>query len=171
MSNGLNGTSGRLPNGRFAPGNPGGPGGNHDQRSREIRNALLVVVSSEDLQKVVARLLNLAIHGPPKVALQAIAELLNRVVGRPREGVSWDDIGPFRAALVTADIKATEGPQEPPDDAVDAAGDHLEAGESEGRDHASVNGRGRLAERVADLYRGPPHPHAGVRTEPTSASP
>ena len=140
MSNGVNGTSGRLPNGRFAPGNPGGPGGNHDQRSREIRNTLLLVVSSEDLQKVVARLVGLALHGPPKVALQAIAELLNRLLGRPREGVSWDDIGVLRAALVTGDVEATEGPQEPPDDAVDA----------------SVNGRGRLAERVADLYRGPP---------------
>jgi hypothetical protein len=144
MSNGLNGTSGRLPSGRFSRGNAGGPGGNHDKRAREIKDAMLIMVAPDDVKKLVGRLMGIALYAEPKYSLVAISELFNRLFGKPRE--EPENVRVFPSMLSMMPPALAETLQKPPDDAVDAEDDHLEAGESEGRDHASVNGRGRLAE-------------------------
>jgi hypothetical protein len=74
-----NGENGRLPDGRFAQGNPGGPGNPHVQAVAAWRAALVAAVSAEDIQAVIAKLVAEARKG----TAWAVKELLDRCLGKP----------------------------------------------------------------------------------------
>ena len=57
---------GRDASGRFAPGNPGGPGAiahERTKRARELRQALYAAVTSEDLAAIARALIDKALAG------------------------------------------------------------------------------------------------------------
>jgi len=70
--------NGRTPNGRFAKGNPGGPGNPHARRIAQFRSAVLGAVTPEDLDEVVRGLLDAAKSGD----LAATKLLLDRTLGK-----------------------------------------------------------------------------------------
>lgn len=74
-----NGSNGRLANGRFARGNPGGPGNPDMKRAGEIRGMIRGFVTERDLQDIVRALVKQAKTGD----LAAIRELLDRIAGKP----------------------------------------------------------------------------------------
>ena len=74
-----NGLNGRDHNGRFAAGNPGGPGNPHARKVASLRNALLDAVSEDDLRKIIAALLTAALKGDTVAA----REILDRTIGKP----------------------------------------------------------------------------------------
>ncbi|WP_428937281.1 hypothetical protein [Fontivita pretiosa] len=76
-----NGSNGRNANGRFAAGNPGGPGNPHARRVARLRAELLRAVTPQDLRNVIAALLRKARRGD----VPAIRELLQRLLGPPVE--------------------------------------------------------------------------------------
>ena len=69
--------------GRFAPGNPGGPGNPYAKRVAEIRAALMEAVSDDDLRKIVKALVQKGKSGD----VMAAREVLDRLVGRPQTPV------------------------------------------------------------------------------------
>ena len=79
LPNRVNG-NGRGPNGRFAKGNPGGPGNPHANRTARLRAMLLDTVSDDDFRAVVAKLVAMAKAGD----LVAIRELLDRTLGKSK---------------------------------------------------------------------------------------
>ena len=76
-ANGRNG--GRNAAGRFAPGNPGGPGNPYARRVAALRAALLDAVSEEDLRALARSLVEKARGGD----VAAAKLLLSYAVGRP----------------------------------------------------------------------------------------
>lgn len=72
MEPSTNGAIGRGAGGRFAPGNPGGPGNPQGRRVAALRAALLAAVTENDLAAVVAKLVAMAKDGD----LAAIRECL-----------------------------------------------------------------------------------------------
>jgi len=72
---------GRAGGGRFAPGNPGGPGNPYGRQVAALRAALLEAVTPDELRAVAAKLVELAKAGN----VQAIRELFDRTLGRPVE--------------------------------------------------------------------------------------
>ena len=80
----INGSNGRGTNGRFAPGNPGGPGNPFVKRAAELRSVLHAAVTDDDLTAVMSKLVSLAKDGD----IAAIKLLLDRTIGKP---VEWDD--------------------------------------------------------------------------------
>jgi hypothetical protein len=78
--NGDNGA--RDAQGRFAKGNPGGPGNPNAGRVAAWRNALVEAVTPEDLKGVIVALVDHAKAGTP----WAIRELLDRCLGKPTLG-------------------------------------------------------------------------------------
>lgn len=97
-----NGTNGlvRNPAGRFAPGNAGGPGNPHAKRSAEIRSLIYRTVSDDDLQAIIASLVQQAKAGD----LPAAREVLDRCMGRPPQGLyESDETG--RAAAVKVIVR------------------------------------------------------------------
>jgi hypothetical protein len=78
--NGPNGkkTSGRDKRGRFAPGNPGGPGNPLAKRANQVRSLVLSQITREDIRAVVRKLLKKARAGN----MAAIREVLDRCVGK-----------------------------------------------------------------------------------------
>src|SRR5687767_7406858 len=80
-SNGANG-NGRGPSGRFAKGNPGGPGNPNAKRVARLRTAMFKSVTPEDLQQVIQALLVQAKGGD----VPAARELFQRLLG-PAESV------------------------------------------------------------------------------------
>ena len=87
-TNGDNG-GGRGPSGRFAKGNRGGPGNPHARRVARLRSILLKTVTEDDLQGIVAMLVQKAKDGD----LAAAREVLNRLVGKPDYGPDPDRVG------------------------------------------------------------------------------
>ena len=81
-----NGANGRESNGRFAPGNAGGPGNPHAARVAAIRSLLLDSVTDDDLRQVVAKLVEMAKSGD----MAAIRELFDRLFGRPTTPIVAD---------------------------------------------------------------------------------
>ena len=79
-----NGINGRVASGRFAPGNPGGPGNPHGKRTAALRAMVTEAVTDDDLRAVVAKLVELAKGGD----LAAIRELLDRTIGKPVAAVA-----------------------------------------------------------------------------------
>ena len=71
-------SSGRDRAGRFAKGNPGGPGNPHARRAQELRTAFFAAVSDEDLRAVVLALVREAKGGD----VAAARELLERCLGK-----------------------------------------------------------------------------------------
>jgi hypothetical protein len=73
---------GRDASGRFAPGNPGGPGAiahERTKRARALRQALHDAVTAEDIAAVARMLVERAKAGD----VAAARELLDRIIGRP----------------------------------------------------------------------------------------
>lgn len=85
-TNGGNGA--RDEGGRFANGNPGGPGNPYAQQVARIRSAILEAVSDDDLRAVVAALVEKARKGD----VAAARELLNRLAGKPHAGTWPEDL-------------------------------------------------------------------------------
>ena len=67
--------------GRFVKGNPGGPGNPYGQKVAQLRSALFLAVSANDLRAVVKKLLQLAKGGD----VQAAKVVLDRLLGPPVE--------------------------------------------------------------------------------------
>ena len=78
-----NGHLGRDSQGRFAHGNPGGPGNPYAQKVQNLRRMLLDTVTEEDLKDVVCKLVAMAKDG----SLRAVKELFDRLFGRARESI------------------------------------------------------------------------------------
>ena len=76
-----NGDNGRRPNGRFAKGNPGGPGNPMARKVGQYRRALVRAVTAKDIAEAVKALVAAAKAGE----LPAIRELLDRCIGRPTD--------------------------------------------------------------------------------------
>jgi hypothetical protein len=72
--------------GRFAPGNPGGPGNPFARKTARLRAELLKAVTKEDLRDVARALVSQAKHGD----VPAIRELLDRLFGKPRQSVELE---------------------------------------------------------------------------------
>lgn len=72
---------GRGPGGRFAKGNPGGPGNPLGGKVSKLRAALVRAVTEEDIRAIAGRLVQDAREGD----LGATRELLLRTLGRPVE--------------------------------------------------------------------------------------
>jgi hypothetical protein len=73
-----NGGNGRQPNGRFAKGNPGGPGNPHARKAAELRALILSALSDSDLRAIVRTLIAKAKKGEP----WAVREVLDRCIGK-----------------------------------------------------------------------------------------
>jgi len=89
LLNGRNGESDSR--GRFAQGNPGGPGNPYARRVARLRVVLLDAVTDEDLDAIVTALVDRAKSGD----VSAAREILNRLVGKPGDSVDPDrlDVG------------------------------------------------------------------------------
>jgi len=74
-----NGPNGRRVDGRFAKGNPGGPGNPNARRVARLREAMLKAATPEKLKKVLNRLIEKAIEGD----VAAAKEVFERTVGKP----------------------------------------------------------------------------------------
>jgi len=84
--NGGNGA--RDARGRFAVGNPGGPGNPYAKQVGRIRSLILEAVTEDDLRAIVAGLVERAKAGD----MAAARELLDRLVGRPATAIDADQI-------------------------------------------------------------------------------
>ena len=71
---------GRDESGRFAKGNPGGPGNPYARRVAEIRSTLLSAVSDEDLRQIALSLVEKAKGGD----VMAAREILDRMMGKAK---------------------------------------------------------------------------------------
>jgi len=76
-----NGDNGRDEGGRFAVGNPGGPGNPHAVQVGRLRSALLDAVTPEDMRAVALALVEKAKGGD----IAAARVLFDRVLGKPVE--------------------------------------------------------------------------------------
>ena len=73
--------NGRTASGRFAKGNPGGPGNPHSRRVAALREALLESVTESDIRAVSKALVSKAKGGD----IPAVRELLDRLLGKGDE--------------------------------------------------------------------------------------
>ncbi|MFO0899309.1 MAG: hypothetical protein U0836_17940 [Pirellulales bacterium] len=71
--------NGRDASGRFAKGNPGGPGNPHSRKVHVLRSAFLKAIKPSDLREVTEKLVELAKSGD----LDAMTLLYERVFGKP----------------------------------------------------------------------------------------
>lgn len=72
--------SGRDSNGRFAPGNPGGPGGTR-RRAFELRRTAELIITDEVFAGIMRKAARMALEGN----LSAIRFIAERVAGRPAD--------------------------------------------------------------------------------------
>jgi hypothetical protein len=77
---------GRECNGRFAKGNPGGPGNPYVARVAALRAVMMEAVTESDLRKIVAALIEKAQAGD----VVAARELFDRCLGKPTAAVEQD---------------------------------------------------------------------------------
>lgn len=111
-----NGGNGRDGQGRFLPGNPGGPGNPLAGRVHQYRTALAEAVTEDDIRAVIGKLVAAARAGER----WAIRELLDRCLGKPMQ----------TAALLALDGRAEDHEDSVSDEAVREALDRLiEGGE------------------------------------------
>ena len=77
-------SKGRDRYGRFKPGYEGGPGGSAQAaKASAFRIALQESCTPDDLKKIVASMLDIAVNGAPTQRIQAGSILLDRFLGRP----------------------------------------------------------------------------------------
>ena len=91
--NGRNGD--RDSRGRFAEGNPGGPGNPLAQSVGRLRAAMLTAVTVADMRAVVAKLVEMAKDGN----VPAMRELFERTLGKPQEADFIERIEQLEALL------------------------------------------------------------------------
>ncbi len=104
-----------TPNGKFAAGNPGGPGNPHAGQVARLRAVMLEAVSEDDMRAVVLKLVELAKGGD----LKAIDLLLTRTLGKADGGpvvavqmnqqANGPGASPGRAAGILARLRAERG--------------------------------------------------------------
>jgi hypothetical protein len=83
-----NGANGRDQRGRFAKGNPGGPGNPFARRTAHLRRVLSMAVTEEDVEAIAKRLLEQAKAGD----VAAARLLLRYAIGQPTEAVDPDTL-------------------------------------------------------------------------------
>src|SRR5262245_15668521 len=89
MSTLLDTSTVRLGNGRFAPGNSGGPGNPNARQTAQIRKALFHALTEEKMAVIVDALIEKATEGN----MQAIKMVLHYSIGKPTNfGLSWNDM-------------------------------------------------------------------------------
>ncbi len=76
-----NGSNGRAAGGKFAKGNPGGPGNPHAKKIAELRAALIDAVTVEDVQAIARKMVERAKNGFNS-DLVWVKELFDRVFGK-----------------------------------------------------------------------------------------
>ena len=81
-------SKGRNANGRFAVGNPGGPGNPHGKKQAQLRAALYGAVSLADVRAIAKVLVKQAREGD----LDAVELLLDRLLGKPAVGDVEDQL-------------------------------------------------------------------------------
>lgn len=90
--------NGRAGGGRFAVGNPGGPGRPPNEKALTLRRVFLDEISEEDMREIVGELKRQAKAGD----LSAIRDILDRICGRPMPAdvqVEIDELAAQVAAL------------------------------------------------------------------------
>ena len=100
-----NGSNGRGAGVRFAVGNAGGPGNPHGRRVAQLRTVLLDAVTDDDLQAIVAKLVEMAKGGD----LRATKEVLDRTLGKSPAAVVIEIGGPCEScppSLTTEEVRA-----------------------------------------------------------------
>src|SRR5262245_56666763 len=102
-----NGHAGRDGRGRFAKGNPGGPGNPLHKRMALFRQTLLAAVTPEDVRQVVGQVVEQAKAGQP----WAVREFLDRCVGKPLAtmeltGAEGEPLGPTVQVVQAAVLEA-----------------------------------------------------------------
>lgn len=113
--NGTHATNGRLPNGRFAVGNPGGSGNPFARRVGALRSAILDAVTAEQMRALFAKLLAMALGGD----LAAAALVLRYAVGPPPEkpidpdDLDGDELKRRAEGMTFADVLALLGKKLP----------------------------------------------------------
>jgi hypothetical protein len=81
--------AGRDARGRFAEGNPGGPGNPYTRQTAQLRQAVLETMNEAEIRLIAKRLLTLALQGD----LQAIKLVLAYAIGKPEGVVNPDEVG------------------------------------------------------------------------------
>lgn len=89
---------GRAADGRFAPGNPGGPGRPPAANVREHRAALLDAVEPEAVRRIIAAMVEAAERGD----VAAAKLVLERVFGRVTDSETLERIEALEAALLAS---------------------------------------------------------------------
>lgn len=87
-------THARASNGRFAPGNPGGPGNPHAGQVSKLRAAILRAVDEGDVVAIIAKLVSMAREGD----LTAAREILDRTVGKAAQSDLLERVEALEAA-------------------------------------------------------------------------
>lgn len=95
--------NGRTARGRFAKGNPGGPGNPHARRVAALRTALLASVTERDVKQVAQALVKRAKQGD----VPAVRELLDRLLGKAGD-ITPDDAGPPIIHVITGVPRADD---------------------------------------------------------------
>jgi hypothetical protein len=100
---------GRDNKGRFAAGNPGGPGNPFARQTARLRSALIQRVTSEDMGVIADALILKARNG----SLDAIKLLFQYVIGKPTAAVNPDtlDVQEFREIYAPRKEILQQGPQ------------------------------------------------------------
>ncbi len=96
--------NGRDGRGRFAPGNPGGPGNPAGGQAERLRHALVNAVTENDMADIAASLVSRAKAGE----VQAVRELLNRVLGRPTDADTLARLERLEASVVAIKTENTQ---------------------------------------------------------------
>ena len=102
-----NENTGRDAKGRFAPGNPGGPGNPFGRKVAAFREALIACISHEQIQRIALKMAALAEEGD----VQAAKLIFNYVIGKPQpapepDHMDADEWESFQQAVVMKDQSA-----------------------------------------------------------------
>src|SRR5919204_3026793 len=81
-------TKGRDANGRFAEGNPGGPGNPYTRQTAQLRQAVLETMNETEVRLITQKLLTLALQGD----IQAIKLVLAYAIGKPENVINPDEV-------------------------------------------------------------------------------
>ena len=107
--------------GKFAAGNPGGPGNPHGGQVARLRAVMLEAVSEDDMRAVVLKLVELAKEGDLKAIDLLLTRTLGKADGGPLVAVQMNQqangpgASPGRAAAIFERLRAARGeaPSEP----------------------------------------------------------